>query len=178
MPSYHLGLSSLVRASSRTWLARLRTCTPAGTLSAGCSSLHRIRADQAAINQKAGTLTSRFQEASLEQGKQASKHGQKGACLGIGGGGVGDVGVGRLAVAAQALHQLGGVAVEVVRHVGQRDLAAVQVLECAVHGLHAPLERVPVAHAAQAGPAAAVLVKTMSPELQASSAQCQGLLAW
>eukprot|EP00983_Pelagomonas_calceolata_P065835 1148766-Pelagomonas_calceolata.AAC.3 len=44
----------------------------------------------------------------------------------VGSGGVSDVGAGGLAVLAQALHDLGGVAVEVVAHISEGDLTAVQ----------------------------------------------------
>mmetsp|Transcript_21009 Transcript_21009/g.46075 ORF Transcript_21009/g.46075 Transcript_21009/m.46075 type:complete len:1268 (+) Transcript_21009:731-4534(+) len=64
----------------------------------------------------------------------------EGADLGVGGGGVGDVGAGGLAVSAQGGDQLGGVRVKVVADVSEGDLAAVQVLEGHVHSLHRALK--------------------------------------
>mmetsp|Transcript_27247 Transcript_27247/g.59503 ORF Transcript_27247/g.59503 Transcript_27247/m.59503 type:complete len:1448 (-) Transcript_27247:88-4431(-) len=82
---------------------------------------------------------------------QAHRLGQT-ADLGVGGGGVRHVRVGHLAVRAQALHQLGGVAVEVVAHVRQRDLARVEVLEGGVHRLQGRLEhRAALLHAGAGG---------------------------
>mmetsp|Transcript_27935 Transcript_27935/g.66295 ORF Transcript_27935/g.66295 Transcript_27935/m.66295 type:complete len:677 (-) Transcript_27935:2458-4488(-) len=60
--------------------------------------------------------------------------------LRVGGGGVRDQGRRLLAVLAQVGHDLRRVVVEVVRHVRQRDLAAVQVLEGHVHLLQGGLE--------------------------------------
>ena len=83
----------------------------------------------------------------------------KSACLGIGSGGVGDEGVGRLPVPSQAGDQLGGVAVKVVADIRQADLAAVQVLEGHVHCLHGRLKRIPVGLTASTRPAAACKVR-------------------
>eukprot|EP00965_Chrysotila_dentata_P170214 5618283-Pleurochrysis_carterae.AAC.1 len=64
------------------------------------------------------------------------------ARLRVGSGGVGDEGGWLLAVGAQAGDDLGRVRVEVVRHVGQRDLGRVEVLEGDVHTLERRLENV------------------------------------
>ena len=71
--------------------------------------------------------------------------------LRVGGGGVGDEGGGGTSVGAQALHELCRVRVKVVRHIGQRDLGRVEVLEGDVHRLHGGGEHVAVGLAAGAG---------------------------
>mmetsp|Transcript_118717 Transcript_118717/g.347752 ORF Transcript_118717/g.347752 Transcript_118717/m.347752 type:complete len:300 (-) Transcript_118717:2563-3462(-) len=96
------------------------------------SVAHALRdlADAFVAPLERGLVELRIQQ--LRPGVQAHLSGQ-GADLRVGGRGVGDEGLRLLAVRAQALHDLGGVVVEVVRHVRERDLAAVQVLEGGVH---------------------------------------------
>ena len=94
------------------------------------------------------------------------------ACLGIGGGGVGDEGVGRLPVPSQAGNQLGGVAVKVVADVRQADLAAVQVLEGHVHCLHGRLKCISVGLTASTRPAAACKVGNEHQQSRVLKEQC------
>ncbi len=70
----------------------------------------------------------------------------------IGGGGVGNVGGWRAAILAQALDQLGGVAVKVVADICQRDLTAVQILERCIHSLHGSLKGCALLLTSHAGP--------------------------
>mmetsp|Transcript_25720 Transcript_25720/g.64239 ORF Transcript_25720/g.64239 Transcript_25720/m.64239 type:complete len:1163 (-) Transcript_25720:603-4091(-) len=71
----------------------------------------------------------------------------EGAHLGVGGGGVGDEGGGHLAVLAEGADELGGVGVEVVADVGERDLRRVEVLECHIDGLQrAPEDGILLVH--------------------------------
>ena len=78
-----------------------------------------------ALGHLAHTLVARVEHAlvplgieQLRAGIEADRFAQ-GAHLGVGGGGVSDVARRRLAVVAQTLDQLGGIAIEVVAHIGE-----------------------------------------------------------